>query len=64
MKKNKVDSSEIRRLDLICRNEYGDYNERVANAVTKANPTVDFLTLEAGTILNIPTLAEIRRGLY
>lgn len=64
MRKHKVESWEIRRLDLICRAEYGDYTERFSNAVKNANPTVDFLTLDAGTVINIPTLHEITRGIY
>jgi hypothetical protein len=63
MRKHKVESDEIRRIDLICRKEYGAYEDRFSQAIKDANPTVDFLTLEAGTVLNIPTLYEIRKGI-
>jgi len=60
MRAHTVADDEGRRIDLICRREYGSrYSSTLMSAIIDVNPTVDFLTLEVGEVINIPTLEEI-----
>ena len=54
VKKYKIVADNAYRLDLICELLYGVYNDQVARLLINANPLVDIMNLEAGTILKVP----------
>ena len=62
MKRVKIMSSEEFRLDRFIVRRYGYYSYIFFEAIINWNPTVDFSNLISGTVLKVPSMAEITQS--